>query len=91
MIEDRDIRETMKRKDMQKLGKSINNEECKPREYATRIAIVSVIIEKPRLILDAYQQRLRNNEVKPALPQRRTDINQDLSSKVEIQLYLLFL
>lgn len=54
MIEDRDIRETMKRKDMQKLGKSLNNEGCKPREYATRIAIVSVIIEKPRLMLDAY-------------------------------------
>lgn len=39
---------------MQKLGKSLNNEGCKPKEYATHIEIVSVIIEKPRLMLDAY-------------------------------------
>lgn len=39
---------------MQKLRKSLNNEGCKPKEYVTLMVIVSAIIEKPILRLDAY-------------------------------------
>lgn len=39
---------------MQKFGKSLNNKECKPKEYVTLTAIGSVIFKKSRLMLDAY-------------------------------------
>ena len=39
---------------MQKLRKSLNDEESKSKEYATLVAIVAVIAENPRLMLDVY-------------------------------------
>lgn len=39
---------------MQELEKSLYHKECEPKIYATLTAIVSLIIEKPRLMLDAY-------------------------------------
>lgn len=39
---------------MQELRKSLKDEECKSKEYATLVAIVAVIAENPRLMFDAY-------------------------------------